>query len=183
MPAVKHPVRWIALAAGAVVVVLAVVLAMQVGDDPRDDANRSHLVDTEAPAYDLPAAGGGRLRSADSAGDVVVVNFWNSWCLPCHQEHDALVEFYERHEDEPGFQMVGIVRDDTKSAVESYIAAQDVPYPVAFDPGSRAALDFGTRGQPETYVIAPDGVVAASKYGPSTTEQLEEMYRAAKGAP
>jgi cytochrome c biogenesis protein CcmG/thiol:disulfide interchange protein DsbE len=179
----KHPVRWIALAAGVVVVALAVVLAVQVGDDPREDASRSRLVGTEAPAYDLPAAGGGRLTSADGAGDVVVVNFWNSWCIPCHQEKDALVEFYERHAGEPGFQMVGIVRDDTKAAVESYIAAEGVPYPVAFDPGNRAALDYGTRGQPETYVIAPDGVIAASKYGPSTVDQLETMYRAAKGAP
>jgi len=178
----KHPVRWVALAAGAVVVVLAVVLAMQVGDDPREDANRSHLVGKAAPAFDLPAADGGRLRSADSAGDVVVVNFWNSWCIPCQQEHDALVDFYDRHAGEPGFQMVGIVRDDTKSAVRSYIAAEELPYPVAFDPGNRAALDYGTRGQPETYVISPDGVIAASKYGPSTSEQLEEMYRVAKGA-
>ena len=174
--------RWIALSAAAVVAVLAVVLAMQVGDDPRDDANQSHLVGKAAPAFDLPAADGTRLRSADSAGDVVVVNFWNSWCIPCQQEHDALVEFYNRHAADPGFRMVGIVRDDTKTAVRDYVATEEVPYPVAFDPGSRAALDYGTRGQPETYVISPDGVIVASRYGPTSSAELERMYRAAKGA-
>jgi cytochrome c biogenesis protein CcmG/thiol:disulfide interchange protein DsbE len=179
----RHRIRWIALAAGVVVAVFAVVLAVQVGDDPREDANRSHLVGKLAPAFDLPGVDGGQLRSTDHAGDVMVVNFWNSWCIPCQQEHDALVDFYERHADEPGFQMVGIVRDDTNSSIRSYIENEGVPYPVAFDPGARAALDYGTRGQPETYVIAPDGLIVASKYGPSSVEDLEQMYRDAKGAP
>jgi cytochrome c biogenesis protein CcmG/thiol:disulfide interchange protein DsbE len=178
----SHRVRWIAVSAGVVVAVLAVVLAMQVGDDPREDANRSHLVGKEAPVFDLPALDGTQLRTADLTGSVVVVNFWNSWCLPCKQEHDALVEFYERHAGEPGFAMVGIVRDDTEGAIRNYVDAQDVPYSVAFDPGSRAALDYGTRGQPETFLIAPDGVIVASKYGPSSLGDLEQMYRVAKGA-
>jgi cytochrome c biogenesis protein CcmG/thiol:disulfide interchange protein DsbE len=179
---VTHRIRWIALSAGVVVAVLGVVLAMQVGDDPREDANRSHLVGKPAPAFDLPSVDGKELRSADHAGDVVVVNFWNSWCIPCEQEHDALVKFYERHAGEPGFQMVGIVRDDTESAVRAYVKSEKLPYPVAFDPANRAALDYGTRGQPETYVVAPDGVIVASKYGPSSVEDLEQMYRVAKGA-
>ena len=178
-----HRVRWIALSVGVLVAVLAVVLATRVGDDPNEDANSSHLVDTVAPALDLPLLGGGRFRSAESGGDVVVVNFWNSWCLPCQQEHEALVEFYNRHAGEPGFQMVGIVRSDTKSAIRGYVESEGVPYAVAFDPGNRAALDYGTRSQPETYMISPDGVIAASKYGAASTTELEQMYRAAKGGP
>ena len=83
----KHRARWIALAAGAVVTVLAVVLATQVGTDPRADANKSHLLGQNAPAVDLPTLDGGRVRSSDLAGKVVVVNFWNSWCIPCQEEH------------------------------------------------------------------------------------------------
>ena len=177
----KHRARWIALSAGAVVVVLAIVLATQVGTDPRADANKSHLLGQTAPAYDLPTLEGGRVRSSDLAGKVVIVNFWNSWCIPCQQEHPALTEFFRRHAGDPGFAMVGIVRDDTDSAVRSYVTDEGVPYTVALDPGAQASLDFGTRGQPETYAISPDGVIAGTQFGPSSVTNLEQMYAAARG--
>ena len=177
----RHRARWIALTAGAVVTVLAVVLATQVGTDPRADANKSHLLGENAPAFDLPTLDGGRVRSSDLAGKVVVVNFWNSWCIPCIEEHPALVEFYRRHADDPGFAMVGIVRDDTESAIRRYVDDEGVPYTVALDPGARASLDFGTRGQPETYVISPDGVIAGTQFGPSSVSDLEKMFTAARG--
>jgi cytochrome c biogenesis protein CcmG/thiol:disulfide interchange protein DsbE len=178
---VRHRARWIALAVGVFVAVLAVVLATQVGTDPRADTTRSQLVGKDAPSYDLPALDGSRVRSSELTGKVVVVNFWNSWCQPCLQEYPALVEFHRRHADNPSFVMIGVVRDDTESAVRGYVEDEGVPYMVAFDPGGRAALDFGTRGQPETYAITPDGVIAGSKWGPSSVAELEQMYRAAGG--
>jgi cytochrome c biogenesis protein CcmG/thiol:disulfide interchange protein DsbE len=177
----RHRARWIALAAGAVVAVLAVVLATQVGTDPRADTNQSHLVGKDAPIYDLSAIDGTPLRSSDLSGKVVVVNFWNSWCIPCQEEHPALVEFFRRHAADPAFAMVGIVRDDTEGAIRRYVDDEGVPYTVAFDPGARAALDFGTRGQPETYAISPDGVVQGAQIGPASVATLESMYRAAGG--
>jgi cytochrome c biogenesis protein CcmG, thiol:disulfide interchange protein DsbE len=178
---VRHRARWIALAVGVFVAVLAVVLATQVGTDPRADTTRSQLVGKDAPSYDLPNLDGSRVRSSELAGKVVIVNFWNSWCQPCLQEYPALVEFHRRHADNPSFVMIGVVRDDTESAVRGYVEDEGVPYMVAFDPGGRAALDFGTRGQPETYAITPDGVIAGSKWGPSSVAELEQMYRAAGG--
>jgi cytochrome c biogenesis protein CcmG, thiol:disulfide interchange protein DsbE len=177
----RHRARWIALAAGAVVTVFAVVLATQVGTDPRADANKSHLLGENAPAVDLPTLDGGRVRSSDLAGKVVIVNFWNSWCLPCHEEYPALVEFYGRHADDPNFAMVGIVRDDTESAIRRYVDDEGVPYTVALDPGAQASLDFGTRGQPETFAISADGVIAGTQLGPSTVATLEQLYAAARG--
>lgn len=163
------------------VAALAVVLAVQVGNDPRADASRSHLVGEDAPNFDLPTLGGGRVSLEGLADKAVIVNFWNSWCIPCRKEHPALVSFYQRHADEPAFDMVGIVRDDTESAIRRYVREEGVPYTVAFDPGSRAALNFGTRGQPETYAISPDGVIVASKWGPSSVGDLEAMLAIAQG--
>src|SRR5262249_44703427 len=177
----RHPAPWIALPPGVFVAVLAVVLATQVGTDPRDDTNRSHLVGKNAPAFDLPILDRNQVRSNELRGTVVVINFWNSWCIPCQQEHGTLSEFYRRHAGDSSFAMIGIVRDDTESAVRGYVQDEGVPYTVAFDPGGRAALDYGTRGQPETYAITTDGVIAASNFGPSSVAQLETMYRAARG--
>lgn len=178
----SHRGRWIALGVGAVVVVLAVVLAVTLGRDPLADSRTSQLLGKAAPTFDLPTLDGSRTRSADLVGKSMIINFWNSWCIPCRQEHPALVEFYRQHAHDPDFAMIGIVRDDSRSDIEDYVRKEGVPYVVAFDPGSKAALDFGTRGQPETYAISPSGVIVGSQYGPSTVANLEQMLRAARGS-
>jgi cytochrome c biogenesis protein CcmG/thiol:disulfide interchange protein DsbE len=108
------------------------------------------------------------------------VNFWNSWCIPCEQEAPALQQFYAAHKDDSDFAMVGIVRDDTTGDVRTYVKDNDVGWTIALDPQNEAALDFATRGQPETYAISPGGVVAAAKYGPMSSGELETFLAAAR---
>src|SRR5262245_57218446 len=117
----KHPARWIALGIGVVIVAFSVVLASQVGNDPRADAKKSHLAGRAAPKFSAGAFDGERLSARALAGKAVIVNFWNSWCIPCREEHPALTKFYARHADDPDFAMVGIVRDDTKTAAERWV--------------------------------------------------------------
>ena len=176
-----RPTRLVALAVGLVVVALAVVLTLQISTDPRADAQRSHLVGENAPGFDLPTLDGARVSLQSVRGKAVIINFWNTWCIPCRQEHPALVRFYRQHAQDADFAMVGIVRDDTEPAVRRYVKEENVSWIVAFDPGSRAALDFGTRGQPETYALSPDGVIVASNWGPSSVGDLETMLAIARG--
>ena len=173
----KHPARIAALAVALVVVVFGVVLALNVGSDPQEDARQSHLVGKAAPAFNLPNLTGGRVKLADIAGKSAIVNFWNSWCIPCRQEEPVLQDFYAAHRSEPDFGMVGIVRDDEESAVRDYVAANNIKWPIAFDPDGRAALGFGTTGQPETYVISPSGVAACGSLGPVSAAELEAWLR------
>ena len=176
----KSRVRVIAIITAVVVAGLAIVLAINVGRDPRADANRSRLLGRDAPAYDLPLLNGDRVSSEALAGKTIVINFWNSWCTPCRQEHQALVDWWSANKDDSAVTMLGIVREDTKSATQNYVDAEGVTWPIAMDPGSKAALAFGTRGQPETYVISPSGVVVASQYGPVTVANINEMVGAAR---
>jgi cytochrome c biogenesis protein CcmG, thiol:disulfide interchange protein DsbE len=177
---VKHPARLAALAVALVVVVFGVVLALNVGSDPQEDAQQSHLVGKAAPAFDLPNLAGGRVTLADVAGKSAIVNFWNSWCTPCREEEPSLQRFYAAHKDDPDFAMIGIVRQDETGDVKAYVKKNGIEWNVALDPGSVAALDFGTRGQPETYAISPSGVVAAAKYGPMSSKELELFLAAAR---
>jgi cytochrome c biogenesis protein CcmG, thiol:disulfide interchange protein DsbE len=178
---VKHPFRWVALAVGAGVCVLAVVLALTVSSDPRAEANTSRLVGLRVPAFSVKALDGTPITSESLAGKTVLVNFWNSWCLPCRQEHDSLASWYAQHRHDPSVVLLGIVREDSSRDVRSYVKRAHVQWPIAFDPGAKAALDFGTRGQPETYAIGPDGVVAASKFGPASVKVLDQMVAYAQG--
>ncbi len=177
----KHPFRWIALAVGAGVCVLAVVLALTVSSDPHQDSNTSRLVGKKAPAFTVQSLDGKPITSGSFAGRTVLVNFWNSWCIPCRQEHDALSAWYAEHRNDPSVALVGIVREDTEQAVRSYVKDAKVTWPIGFDRGAKAALDFGTRGQPETYAIGPDGLVVASKFGPVTPQVLDQMVAFAQG--
>ena len=177
----RHPLRMVALGVGVAVAALAVVLALQVGDDQLQAQPRSELLGDDAPDFTVTTLAGEEVSLDSLAGQAVIVNFWNSWCIPCRQEEPALREFYERHRDEADFALVGIVRDDTERAARRAVDERGIEWPMGLDPGGRAALDFGTRGQPETYAITPDGLVAGTQFGPATVEDLETLLAAARG--
>lgn len=177
----RHPARWIALGVGALVAVLAIALATQVGEDPRADATTSRLPGKVVPDFRVRTLEGDVLSDESLAGSAVIVNFWNTWCIPCREELPVLREFFAEHRGEADFEMLGIVRDDTESAVRADVDGSGIDWTVAFDPGARAALAFGTRGQPETYAISPDGVVVAAHIGPASLDTLEQMLDAARG--
>jgi len=178
---VKHTARWIALGVAVVLVGFAVVLATQVGNDPRADAKKSHLSGRPVPKFTVETLTGQTLTTRDLAGKAVIVNFWNSWCIPCQQEHPALTQFYARHNDDPNFALVGIVRDDTKAATERWINKHGDDWTIATDPNGKASLAFGTRGQPETFAVSPDGLVVGYQFGPSSVQDLEQLLSAARG--
>jgi len=177
----KHPARWIALGVVVVLVAFSVVLATQVGNDPRKDAKTSHLAGKAAPKFTIQTLDGDTVTSRDLAGKAVIVNFWNSWCIPCRQEHPELTKFYARHNDDPDVALVGIVRDDTKAAAERWVKKYGDDWTIATDPDGKAALAFATRGQPETFAISPDGVVVGYQFGPSSVDDLEQLLSAARG--
>lgn len=174
----RHRIRWIALAAAVMLVAFGIVLAVQ----HRSEASVPRLVQEHkaAPKFSLTSLAGKPISSSALAGKTYVVNFWNSWCIPCRQEEPALKTFYANHRSEPDFAMVGIVRDDDPRPIRAYVKSNSITWPVAFDPGGSAELGFGTTGQPETYVISPRGVAVCGSLGPVTVEELELWLQAAR---
>jgi len=180
---VKHPARWIALTAGAVVVVLGVVLALNVGTDPQVETQHNRLLGRAAPSFKLPTLDGKQVSGNDLAGKAVIVNFWNTWCIPCQTELPSLKAFYDAHASDPDFAMVGIVRDAqlSKAGIAKYVDDKGMRWTIALDPGSEAALDFATRGQPETFAITPGGQIVAFQAAAVTVSNLEKMLAYARG--
>ena len=177
----RHPLRWAALAVGLVVTGLAVVLALQVSEDQLQTQPRSELLGDPAPDFSVITLDGDEVSLASLRGRAVIVNFWNSWCIPCRQEEPALSQFFDRHRDDVDVALVGIVRDDTERAARGAVDDRGLEWPMGLDPSGKAALDFGTRGQPETFAITPDGRIAGTQYGPTTVENLEDMLAVARG--
>jgi len=176
------PIRWIALAVGVVVVAFVVVFAVQVGRSTHEPSlPRLVLEHAPVPDFTVQDLADGKVISAKQLqGKTYVVNFFNSWCIPCLQEAPVLKTFYAEHRSEADFAMVGIILDDTVATMRSYVRDASIAWPVAVDPRGAASLDFGTTGQPETYVIAPDGVAVCGNLGASTLAELDSWLTAAR---
>jgi cytochrome c biogenesis protein CcmG/thiol:disulfide interchange protein DsbE len=148
----------------AVFALLAFVFRGRFGEDPR--AVASPLVGRPAPLTRLPKLDGpGDMSLADLKGSVVVVNFWASWCVPCRAEHGQLAEAAKQYSPE-GVRFVGIVYQDQAGAARSFLDQFGRSYDNLTDPGSRAAIDFGLFGVPETFFIDRNGVIAGKVAGP-----------------
>ncbi len=172
----RHPTRWIALATGLAVAVLVAVLATRAPADL--SAVDSPLVGKAAPRTIGTTLAGKRLSLASFRGRFVVLNFFASWCPPCQEEQADLVRFAYQHQGRNGVAVVGVVFDDSATNAAHFLASTGSTWPVLPDPGGAIALDWGVRAPPESFLIAPDGVVIAHTYAVTTTLLNQLVARA-----
>jgi cytochrome c biogenesis protein CcmG/thiol:disulfide interchange protein DsbE len=114
------------------------------------------LVDRPVPETDLPPLPdrGPGLTDEALRGEVSLVNIWASWCAPCLAEHPLLTRLAE----EEGLPIHGINRDTEPQAALDWLERHGDPFArVGHDPAGRAAIDWGTTGVPETFVVDADG--------------------------
>lgn len=115
---------------------------------------------------------------AEHRGQIVVVNFWASWCLPCRDEHVPLSRMADAYRDR-GVAFFGILYNDSPGNARRWIAEMGgQSYPALVDPRSRTAIDYGVYGVPETYFIGRDGRIAYKVTGPVTERALIERLEA-----
>lgn len=135
----------------------------------------SPLVGKPAPEIAAATLDGGDFRLASLRGRWVVVNFFATWCVPCRQEHPHLVRFHERHTQRGDAAVVGVIYDDSPDAVRRFQRREGGSWPMLLDPDGRIALEFGVAGVPESFVIAPDGVIVARIVGGVRDDELEAV--------
>jgi cytochrome c biogenesis protein CcmG/thiol:disulfide interchange protein DsbE len=136
-----------------------------------------------APGFALPALDGSeRLSLSELRGQVVVLNFWASWCRECREEHPALDAAWNRYR-ERGVVFAGVLFEDTVPDGLAFARELGTDWPLLDDPGSRTAIDYGVFGVPETFVIAPDGTVVAKRVGPVDYTWLTSTIEAALRTP
>lgn len=148
--------RRAALLGAVVAAVLAVVavLATGLGRDPT--AAASPLVGRAAPDFTLRGIDGPAVTMSKLRGQVVVLNFWASWCAECHEEQDALDQTWQRYRDS-GMVLLGVDFEDTSDGARDYMHQSGLTYPVVEDKDSKTALAYGIRGIPETFLVDRSG--------------------------
>jgi cytochrome c biogenesis protein CcmG/thiol:disulfide interchange protein DsbE len=124
---------------------------------------------------------------SDHRGQVVVLNFWASWCLACRDEHAALSTVAREYAGRD-VQFFGPVYNDTPARAARWIEAMGgQAYPSLLDEGSRTAIDYGLYGVPETFFIGRDGRVAYKHIGPVNEsllrQKIDSLLRAAPAGP
>ena len=163
-------VRWTALAVAATAVVTAGIVGSRLGTDPT--LVDSPLLGKPAPTERLPyLERPGTLSLGSLRGRVVVVNFWASWCVACREEHPALLAAAAAYHDQ-GVRFVGVDYQDQRGQAIRFLGemgrGQDGTYDYVVDRDSKAALDFGVFGVPETFFIDRHGIVVAKITGKSS---------------
>jgi cytochrome c biogenesis protein CcmG/thiol:disulfide interchange protein DsbE len=155
----------------ALAIPIVALLAYGLTQDPR--LIKSPLPGQPAPPFALVSMDGGENVSLTALrGQIVVVNFWASWCLECRFEHAALSETATRYRDR-GVRFFGMLYDDTPENARKWIETMGgQSYPTLLDPGLRTAIDFGLWGVPETFYIDHEGKVADKTIGPVSAEVL-----------
>jgi len=159
--------RWVGYGIAAMAVAFAVVLASRFGIDP--GLVDSPLLGNPAPGFALaPLEGGEQVALEDLKGDIVVVNFFASWCLECREEHAALTSTADAFAGQ-GVTFVQIGYQESPPAAIDYLelAGRSESTLYLADPGSRAAIAYGVFGIPETFFIDEEGIVVGKIIGES----------------
>ncbi len=124
----------------------------------------SDLAGQSAPDFALRSASGDNLRLSEYRGDVVMINFWATWCGPCRQEMPLLDELYTRYE-RVGFNLLGVnIDDDSRNAMEM-VKELGVSFPVLFDERKDVSKLYQVEAMPTTVLIDREGTVRQIHHG------------------
>jgi peroxiredoxin len=130
-----------------------------------------------APDFVLPQLDGGVVRLSDLRGNVVLVNFWASWCTPCKREVPALVSVYERFQEQ-GFVVLGVDYQEPVDDVRGFVEEWGMSYPVLLDADAAVVRQYRLTGIPESYLIDQDGVLRERRIGEMKQEEIACMAEA-----
>jgi thiol-disulfide isomerase/thioredoxin len=133
-----------------------------------------------APPFSLASRAGGQVSLADLKGQVVMINFWASWCGPCRQEFPALDQIYAKYKP-MGFTLVAINVESEKADAEKFLSATPASFPILFDPDNTVSGKYGVSAMPTTVLIDRQGRVRWQHraYKPGDEAKYIEQIRAA----
>jgi len=157
--ATTHPVGFL-LAALVIIVLVANLLTSdpsQVPLEPGNPAPDFKLATLTEPARSLSLV--------DFRGQIVLLNFWTTWCKPCQDEMPSLDALYEQLKDDD-FTLLAVSIDENKEDVIKFRNAYNLSFPVLLDPTTDTKNRYQIHHYPETFLIGREGTILAHFIGP-----------------
>lgn len=170
------------LFATAAAVVLVVFIAVLATSDTEQGFGRSPLIAQPAPLIVGEAVDGTTFDLDEQRGRWVVVNFFATTCVPCVVEHPELVAFDEEYAPLGEASVVSIAFSDTSQNVRDFFDENGGDWAVLAEDTGRHAISYGVAAVPETYLVAPTGIVTSKFIGGVTKADIEAEI-ARLGAP
>lgn len=124
------------------------------------------VIGDQVPDFVVQTFDGESHRLSDYRGQVVVLNFWASWCKPCEQEAAELEQAWQLYAPSQQVMFLGVDYVDTEPEALAYLSKFNITYPNGPDLGTRISQAFRITGVPETYFIDKEGRLAYAQYGP-----------------
>jgi peroxiredoxin len=132
-----------------------------------------------APNFTVESRTGKSISLAEFDGDVVMINFWATWCGPCRQEMPHLDALHERYSD-LGFTLLGVNVEKDPSGAEAYLAGTPVSFRILFDPSNEVSKLYEVVAMPTTVLIDRRGNVRFVHHGykPGYENEYQSQIRA-----
>ena len=111
-----------------------------------------------APDFSLPSRDGGQVRLSELRGQVVMINFWATWCGPCRQEMPLLQQISARYEP-LGFTLLGVNVEPDSAPAKAWLEKVPVTFPILFDRENAVSASFGVEAMPSTVLVDREGRV------------------------
>jgi len=129
------------------------------------------VVGAPAPDFTLNELGGGQVTLSSFNGQVVLINFWATWCGPCELEMPGIEAQYQAVKDQ-GFTVLAVNLDEPDTLVSDFVTRLGLSFPILLDPGATVNDLYRVRGYPTTYIVDREGVIVQVHVGYMNEGQL-----------
>jgi peroxiredoxin len=131
-----------------------------------------------APPFSLSSVSGDAQTLSQYKGQVVLVNFWATWCGPCQQEMPLLDQMYKKYKP-AGFTLIGVNVDKTAPAVKELLARKPVSFPVLLDPANQVSKAYHVDEMPSSVIIDRKGQIRYIHrgYKPGDENEYQDRIR------
>ncbi|MDB6088931.1 MAG: thiol-disulfide isomerase-like protein [Gammaproteobacteria bacterium] len=127
-----------------------------------------------APQFTLGARGGREVNLAQYKGQVVMLNFWASWCGPCRQEMPLLENIYKKY-NKLGFTLLGVNVEPDSKAADDWLKQTPVSFPILYDKESKVSKLYDGSGMPSTVIIDRKGNLRVLHHGYKPGDENEYL--------
>ncbi len=131
-----------------------------------------------APVFALQTRDGKTMSLEDFRGEVVMINFWATWCGPCRQEMPLLEEIYQRY-NKLGFTLLGVNVEEHSNDADRFLAETPVSFPILYDPSNEVSKQYGVSAMPSTVIVDREGNVRYLHHGyqPGYENEYQDQIR------